>query len=228
MYNISATSNGWIFRGEKGEEPRVYDSIFLGNYQDASVMTFFYDSTLDSRIKPCPQADSLWGDSIAHQTATLFWRSRYGQAGYELAYMPEGGSWDNATILETDSTTATIALPDDRCYLFRLRALCGGRREAYSPWCDPITLCPEHRTDVGIDPADSPRLALLPNPTAGKVQILGLDEPALSVEIIDMTGRPAASFRHTNSLDLSDLPNGSYLVQIHTPQGSHTLKLVKE
>ncbi len=227
-YNISATGNGWIFRGETGEEPRVYDSIFLGNYQEASVMTFFYDSTLDSRIKPCPQADSLWGDSIAHQTATLFWRSRYGQAGYELAYMPEGGSWDNATILETDSTTATIALPDDRCYLFRLRALCGGRREAYSPWCDPITLCPEHRTDVGIDPADSPRLALLPNPTAGKVQILGLDEPALSVEIIDMTGRPAASFRHTNSLDLSDLPNGNYLVQIHTPQGSHTLKLVKE
>lgn len=228
VYNISATGNGWIFRGETGDEPRVYDSIFLGNYQWASVMTFFYDSTLDSRIKPCPQADSLWGDSIANQTATLFWRSRYGQAGYELAYMPEGGSWDNATILETDSTTATIALPDDRCYQFRLRALCGGRREAYSPWCDPITLCPEHRTDVGIAPADSPRLALYPNPASGLVQILGLSGEAPDVEILDMTGRTAASFRHTTSIDISNLAQGSYLAQIHTAQGILTLKLVKD
>ena len=227
-WNMSANSNGWIFRGDEGEEPRVYDSIFLGNYQNASVMTFFYDSTLDSRIKPCPQADSLWGDSIAHQTATLFWRSRYGQAGYELAYMPEGGSWDNATILETDSTTATIALPDDRCYQFRLRALCGGRREAYSTWCDPITLCPEHRTDVGIAPADSPRLALYPNPASGLVQILGLSGEAPDVEILDMTGRTAASFRHTTSIDISNLAQGSYLAQIHTAQGILTLKLVKD
>lgn len=80
----------------------------------------------------------------------------------------------------------------------------------------------------GIDAPQGSAPILLPNPTAGKVQIVGLDEPALSVEIIDMTGRPAASFRHTDSLDLSDLPQGSYLVQIHTPQGTHTLKLVKE
>lgn len=227
-WHMSANRNGWIFRSDEGEGPHVYDSIFLGNYQEASVMTFFYDSTLDSRIKPCPQADSLWGDSIAHQTATLFWRSRYGQAGYELAYMPEGGSWDNATILETDSTTATIALPDDRCYQFRLRALCGGRREAYSPWCDPITLCPEHRTDVGIAPADSPRLALYPNPASGLVQILGLSGEAPDVEILDMTGRTAASFRHTTSIDISNLAQGSYLAQIHTAQGILTLKLVKD
>ena len=80
----------------------------------------------------------------------------------------------------------------------------------------------------GIDAPQGPNPVLLPNPTAGKVQILGLDEPALSVEILDMTGRPAASFRHTNSLDLSDLPQGSYLVQILTAHGLHTLKLVKE
>ena len=80
----------------------------------------------------------------------------------------------------------------------------------------------------GIAPADRPHMALYPNPATGKVQILGLAGEAQYVEILDMTGRTAASFRHTTSIDISNLAQGSYLAQIHTAQGILTLKLVKD
>lgn len=81
----------------------------------------------------------------------------------------------------------------------------------------------------GIAPADHPHMALYPNPATGKVQILGLAGEAQYVEILDMTGRTAATFRHTSTLDISHLPQGSYIVKIQTAEGSiQHLKLIKE
>ena len=108
--SMAVNSNGWVFRGEAGEGPRVYDSIFLGNYQKASVMTFFYDSTLDMRRpQPCYGVDTLWSAGTAGHTVTLSWRSPFPHPRYELAYIPDGGSWDDATLVETTDTTATVA-----------------------------------------------------------------------------------------------------------------------
>ncbi|MCQ2296861.1 MAG: T9SS type A sorting domain-containing protein [Bacteroidales bacterium] len=79
----------------------------------------------------------------------------------------------------------------------------------------------------GISPAEHPQPALFPNPATGQVQILGLDGEAPDVEIFDMTGRTVATFHHATTLDISRLPQGSYILSIQTATDKHHLKLVK-
>ncbi len=218
--NMSVNDHGWVFRGEIGDEPRVYDSIFLGNYQEASVMTFFYDSTLDlHRPKPCSPVDSLWSDGTAGHTVTLSWSSSASHPGYELAYIPETDSWDNSTIVETSDTTLDVTLPNDGCHLFRVRALCDGNRVAHSAWNNSITVCP----GVGIGEADgSSSISLYPNPTNDMVQILGLRDQMATVEILDMTGRLINTFDNTSTFNISTLPSGTYIVCIKTLHDNET------
>ena len=228
--SMAVNSNGWVFRGEAGEGPRVYDSIFLGNYQEASVMAFFYDSTLDMRRpQPCYGVDTLWSAGTAGYTVTLSWRSPFPHPRYELAYIPDGGSWDDASLVETTDTTASVTLPDGQCHLFRVRGLCDGHRVAHGPWSHTVTVCPQ----VGIGGVGNPSvLSLTPNPTDGAVQILGLQGETASVEIMDMTGRVMATFEKTASFDITALPSGVYTVLVKTTYGSAenstTLKLVKK
>ena len=189
--NMSVNSHGWVFRGEFGDNPRVYDSIFLfpGHYQAASVMTLFYDSSLDlHRPKPCSPVDSLWSDGTVGNTVTLSWSSSASHPGYELAYTPETGSWDNATIVETSVTTLAVTLPDDGCHLFRVRAMCDGNRVAHSAWSNSITVCP----GVGIGEADgSSAITIYPNPFLQRVTIVVQNgEPlAETATLTDLTGR---------------------------------------
>lgn len=228
--NMSVNDHGWVFRGEIGDEPRVYDSIFLGNYQEASVMTFFYDSALDlHRPKPCSPVDSLWSDGTAGHTVTLSWSSSASHPGYELAYIPETDSWDNATIVETSDTTLDVTLPDDGCHLFRVRAMCDGNRVANSAWSDAITVCPQ----VGISEVDScSAISLYPNPTDGMVQILGLRDQMATVELLDMTGQLVKSLYSTSIFNISTLSSGIYIVRIKTDHNNTEtityLKLVKK
>lgn len=72
------------------------------------------------------------------------------------------------------------------------------------------------------------QIILYPNPAKNHVTILGSHEEILSVTIYSMTGRPVASFHHTATLDLSHLPNSSYIASILTPSGPHHLKLIKK
>lgn len=79
----------------------------------------------------------------------------------------------------------------------------------------------------GISPAERPQPALFPNPATEQVQILGLDGEAPDVEIFDMTGRTVATFHHATTLDISHLPQGSYILSIQTATTKYHLRLVK-
>ncbi len=225
---LSVSSSGRVFRGETGSNFRVEDSIFVGNYQEANVMTFYYDSSLDMRIKPCPKVDSLWCGGVVWNTAAIAWSSGYGHEGYEVAYKPEDVSWDEAAVIEAAESGASVTLPDDRCYEFRVRGRCGGRREPASPWSDPITVCPEPA--IGIEGAAVPAaMTLSPNPATGQVQIVGLTGEARDVEVLDMAGRTVGTYSHAATFDIAHLPGGSYIVKVTTESDKcEYLKLVKE
>ena len=226
--NMAVNDHGWVFRGERGDEPRVYDSIFLGNYQEASVMTLFYDSSLDMhRPKPCPGVDSLWCAVTEGTTVTLSWRSLFPHPDYELAYIPDGGSWDDAVVIETADTTATVDLADGHCRLFRVRGLCDGNRRPHSRWSEAIAVCPQ----TGIDNAESTTvISLHPNPTEGTVEIVGLQDEAASVEVVDMTGRVVQTHDKVSTFNVASLPSGMYIVRIKTGRADTetTLELVKK
>ncbi|MBP5547256.1 MAG: T9SS type A sorting domain-containing protein, partial [Bacteroidales bacterium] len=226
--NMYVNDHGWVFRGEIGDEPRVYDSIFIGNYQEASVMTFFYDSALDlHRPKPCSPVDSLWSDGTAGHTVTLSWSSSASHPGYELAYIPETGSWDNATIVETSDTTLDVTLPDDGCHLFRVRALCDGNRRPHSPWSDTITVC----TQVGIDNVGTLEFTVSPNPTTGQLTIQMNQQDPFEVTICDVNGKALWNSKCENQvseIDLSTLAAGQYLLVVRTKDKYGVKTIVKK
>lgn len=231
---MSVNQNGWVFRSLLGEGPHVNDSIAVGPTEKTCIMTFFYDSTLDMRPRPCPEVDSLWGN-VSQHTATLQWSSAFSHAVYELAYIPDGDDWDNATILEVSDTTASITLPDDpgmgsyQCYQFRVRGRCDGRRVASSPWSEPISLCVEVEVEGIDDVENNSGISLSPNPTTGRVSIQGLRDTPLYITLFDLSGRPLETYRHTTAFDISHLPQGSYLAELHLPDGQvHRLKLIKK
>ena len=230
--SMSVNDHGWVFRGEIGDQPRVYDSIFLGNYQEASIMTFFYDSTLDlHRQRPCYGVDSLWCDRTAGYTVTLSWRSQFGHSGYELAYVPESGNWDDATVIETTDTTLAVTLLDNQCHLFRVRGLCDGNRAAHSPWSDVITVCPQ----VGISEVDGYcAFSLYPNPATNMVRVESkkhklINDEILLIEVFSMNGQKVLTQETSSQFDVSRLSNGTYIVKVVTTSNDYEyLKLIKQ
>ena len=82
--------------------------------------------------------------------------------------------------------------------------------------------------NLGVSEVADAKIEVYPNPTTGKVQIQGLSDENITIELFDMAGRPLASY-HTATFDISDLPQGPYIVKIHTSTGQvkHT-KLIKK
>lgn len=69
-----------------------------------------------------------------------------------------------------------------------------------------------------VDPY--PTLQLYPNPSNGQLRLLGLDNVQGRFEVLDATGRICLGGGLSNALDVSALLSGTYLLRIHTQQGS--------
>ena len=84
-------------------------------------------------------------------------------------------------------------------------------------------------TTQAITQSSIQAFSIYPNPTTGVVQLEGVEE----VEIYDLYGRKVSEFRAPNSevkisLDLSDLPVGTYLFRVRRPQGAGIYRVVKK
>ena len=63
-----------------------------------------------------------------------------------------------------------------------------------------------------------------PNPTTGQLTIDADDVQA--IEVYDMAGRKIATYKNTNSIDLSNQPTGNYTLKIHLTKGSSVQKVI--
>ncbi|MFN5324926.1 MAG: T9SS type A sorting domain-containing protein [Bacteroidota bacterium] len=81
----------------------------------------------------------------------------------------------------------------------------------------------ENAIGFGLD-----MVTLYPNPTTGQIRIKNLGETNLtSVEVMDMAGRIVYAADGVNeTLDLSDLVAGTYLVRLNTEDGNSVLKRI--
>ena len=71
------------------------------------------------------------------------------------------------------------------------------------------------------------RIKVYPNPTTGAVTILG--EDIAEVQVYNMLGQTVATFGRSNTLELSDLPKGIYLLRLTSENGAtKTEKLMLE
>lgn len=68
---------------------------------------------------------------------------------------------------------------------------------------------------------------IYPNPTNGLVKINSI-EAILNIEIIDIKGVVKTLTANNNTIDISSLESGIYMLNIQTPSGVSTHKLIKE
>jgi hypothetical protein len=81
-------------------------------------------------------------------------------------------------------------------------------------------------------PGNHPSPRLSPNPSSGKVTVEGILGEVVEVKVLDMHGRPVATFENSPVFDISALPSGTYIVRLRSrnaDNAEHTdyLKLVK-
>ena len=76
--------------------------------------------------------------------------------------------------------------------------------------------------------ADGPSMTVLPNPTTGPITFDIPDAEILTVEVIDLLGQVVLQLRdQRRTVDLSGLPNGTYVVHVSTEAGSMMQRVVK-
>lgn len=224
--HIAINHDGHFLRLDSGCLTRISDGgIHVGNNARSAVMLYYYDSTLDLRPKPCPRLTSPHIVSMEDSTATVGWSGAALHQQYELAYIPAGGDWDAATVIQTADTAVTVTLPSPECHFFRVRGLCPTTsHRQYGSWSDSVAACPQ----VGIAPAaTTSQYSLSPNPASGLVKLNGPLQNVASIKIVDMKGLPIATIDKTDHIDITDLPSGSYFVKIEThDKKQQFLKLV--
>ena len=158
---------------------------------------------------------------------------------WEVSRTAPGG--DPNTGLITPTTNPFIEYTDidnDSAYHVYVRGYC--ETGIWSGWSDWSTSClidsiptpPTPPDTVGIATIETADFALSPNPTDGSVQLIGLRDELMSVEVLDITGRLLKAFENTAIFSISDLSSGTYIVRVKTRHDSTEkvthLKLVKK
>jgi hypothetical protein len=77
----------------------------------------------------------------------------------------------------------------------------------------------------------SGNMQLYPNPTTGVVNLCFADKQQRTIQVLDLLGRAVQTATLTTSetaLDITDLPQGNYIIKITTNGQVLTNKLIKE
>ncbi|HEY6143438.1 MAG TPA: T9SS type A sorting domain-containing protein, partial [Flavobacterium sp.] len=79
------------------------------------------------------------------------------------------------------------------------------------------------------DNVQTPKLALYPNPATNELRLSSSDQKIENVAIYSLSGALVKTISNViESIDVSNLSTGSYLVKVTTDQGSFTQKIIKE
>lgn len=169
----------------------------------------------------CPVVRGIEVVPSGSNSVFLRWQHGAGHLGWQLAYGPVGMAPENCTTLDFSSPISTILnLSPDTQYVAYLRARCRFARDEWGPWSDPVTL----NTTEGIDEAQlAGMITLSPNPAT---QTVTVDSP-LPMTLLEAYDEKGALMTSTSTptLDVRHWPSGTYLLRIHTPQGTAMKKL---
>ena len=82
---------------------------------------------------------------------------------------------------------------------------------------------------VGIDELSSESLSISPNPTKNQLTIANIQSEVLDISIIDITGKMVKKVAgNVHTINVSNLTNGIYFLQVKTDKGLVNRKFIKE
>ena len=87
----------------------------------------------------------------------------------------------------------------------------------------------EYSSVIKVDAEQENSIRIYPNPTNGKLWLAGEEVEEFKINILNIAGKRVHNFsKNGNSIDISDLPRGIYIVNITTENNSHIEKIVRE
>ncbi|MCR9287289.1 MAG: T9SS type A sorting domain-containing protein [Bacteroidetes bacterium] len=82
---------------------------------------------------------------------------------------------------------------------------------------------------VRVDFRNENQIQIFPNPTSGELEIVGEELEGATIKIFDNMGKQVQSLiLSKQELDISDLPNGMYFIQINQEGRLFESKIIKE
>jgi len=82
---------------------------------------------------------------------------------------------------------------------------------------------------TGINEINAQKLSVFPNPTKNQLTISGVNTSVLTISIVDVTGKMVKVIEGNSAvINVSDLTQGIYFLQIQTEQGLYNSKFIKE
>lgn len=90
--------------------------------------------------------------------------------------------------------------------------------------------CYEYQSSVGVEEQTiNNKISIYPNPTSNVLTIKNIDSKIESISIFDLTGKIIETVVYnTNTIDVRNLVNGIYFIQINTANGLYNTKFIKE
>ena len=185
----------------------------------------------------CPQVSNLHVESVATigdttNCAILLWNSiGASDTTYELCYGLAGSAPEQCTTLFSQYPAKSICgLDSCTHYVVYVRAKCHrGSIEFYSPWSDAVDIyiCDKpDETAVG-DILDR-FTYIMPNPATAAVTVAS-SYSITRIEAYDLGGGKMLDMKAAGlsaKFSVDSWPSGTYVVVIHTPNGTATKKLV--
>ena len=154
---------------------------------------------------------------------------------------PGGSNFEAGTLIDFTDSLSTLVLTGlaegDHTICFRRHCYheCDyhGEMDYYSNWCNCLFFYSEGPEEgggeTGIRLTEGGGVRLQPNPAHKKVSIVA-DEPLIAIELCDMAGRTVLQAQPTetnaHTLNLKDIPRGTYMVRVQTARGTTVRKLV--
>ena len=213
------------------------DSVLLPNttnsYQLAFQGTVRYgygiyldDISVTGEMIPdtCAPAADLTVTDIGNHELTLSWTPD-GEADHWTVFYRETGAnaWDSVTVSAPPVTINELQGVTE--YEIFVRTYC---EDGVPTSTDTIAIS---TTNIGIAGYDN-SITLFPNPTTGLLTVTSSQDLITRVEICDLVGRAVVSSlvekENAVRMDVSELPNGVYIVKIYTETSFAVCKLVKK
>jgi hypothetical protein len=179
------------------------DTLWIGK-------TFLEDTEI-------PSIPANLAASVDTTSVTLTWDAstdNQGIKGYEI-------SQDDAVLDTITAKTFVITDLAPGTYTFKVVAIDkSGNRSGYASADATIST-------TGIHTHNAENIKIYPNPVTSTLRVNNVQN-VLEVNIITMTGSTVRTVHNTNTVDVSDLREGLYLVQVKTGSGVYSATFVKE
>lgn len=211
-----------------------FDVALAGTYTDTIATATGRDSIITLILTAIPTAgstdiqtacDSLtWMDGITYSEST-------DSATYILTAVNGCDSVITLILTINHSTHDTIADTAINKYTWNGTTYTESGVYEYigttSDGCDSIVSLILTITTLGIESAsEAESLTLYPNPTSGSITFSHND--IQKIEVLDAVGRMMATYRNSQTIDLSQLSKGYYTLRITTAQGVAIRKVVRQ